>query len=181
MPSVRQPRAAQCLRAKASEANPSCTTYCARCPDSARACAEVFNPTCNNVVLDSYSLLFISSTQGVPGDGDWSEATSITFPAGTTLAVRVPRSNRAARKCTRHVYVARRSAAPPVPRAALFRTRFIIRGAAGLRLRFSDSRAARSWRAARRSSAPRFPWFRLLAAMSAPSASLQALRLPPTK
>ena len=58
-------------------------------PHAARR-AEVFNPTCNNVLLDSYSLLFVTSTQGVPGDGDWSEATPITFPAGTTLAVRTP-------------------------------------------------------------------------------------------
>ena len=50
--------------------------------------AEIFNPTCNSVVLDSYGLLFITATQGVPGDGDWSEATAISFPAGTTLAVR---------------------------------------------------------------------------------------------
>ena len=54
------------------------------------------------MVLDSYSLLFITSTQGVPGDGDWSEATSIAFPAGTTLAVRtLQRTAGARRACWR--------------------------------------------------------------------------------
>ena len=49
-------------------------------------------------MLDSYSLLFVTSTQGVPGDGDWSTATTITFPPGTTLAVRTPRRTAGARR-----------------------------------------------------------------------------------
>ena len=68
----------------------------------------MFNPTCNNVVLDSYSLLFITSTQGVPGDGDWSEATPITFPAGTTLAVRTSHRTGASRRARRRAPKRRR-------------------------------------------------------------------------
>ena len=53
------------------------------------ASAEVFNPTCNTVSLAGYSVLFGgAATAPVVGDGDWSQATVVPFPSGTTLAVR---------------------------------------------------------------------------------------------
>ena len=64
------------------------------------------------MVLDSYSLLFVTSTQGVPGDGDWSEATPISFPAGTTLAVRTSRRTAEARRARRRA--PRRRRVPPL-------------------------------------------------------------------
>ncbi len=41
------------------------------------------------MVLDSYSILFVVSiTAPALGDGDWSSATSYSFPAGASIAVR---------------------------------------------------------------------------------------------
>ena len=54
-----------------------------------RAVAEIFNPTCNTVVLDSYSILFVPSLAApVLGDGDWSAATVLPFPSGASIPVR---------------------------------------------------------------------------------------------
>jgi len=48
---------------------------------------QVFNPTCNTVSLAGYSVLFGgAATAPVVGDGDWSQATVVPFPSGTTLA-----------------------------------------------------------------------------------------------
>jgi hypothetical protein len=51
--------------------------------------AEVFNPTCNTISLDGYKVLFgPAATAPVVGDGDWSQATAVPFPTGTTVPVR---------------------------------------------------------------------------------------------
>ena len=49
----------------------------------------MFNPTCNTISLDGYKVLFgPTATAPVVGDGDWSQATAVPFPTGTTIPVR---------------------------------------------------------------------------------------------
>jgi hypothetical protein len=110
------------------------------------------------VVLDSYSLLFVPSvTAPALGDGDWSSATSYSFPTGASIAVRARAAgrtrtsgrphrrgvrNRAVQRCNTRMRT-RALACPKTETSTQLR-------ACAFRCAPTASRAARSWRAARR-------------------------------
>ena len=62
----------------------------------------MFNPTCFTQTLDAYAVLVVKyAPPPLLGDGDWSAATSVSFPAGATLAVRATRASSCARQTRR--------------------------------------------------------------------------------